>query len=236
MQTIGLLGGMSWESTAVYYRIINETINQRLGGTHSAKIVLVSLDLAEIEARQEVEDWDAVAEMLAHAGRRVAAAGGEFLVVCSNTAHRAAGAIATAAKIPLLHIADPTAEAVKAAGVATVGLLGTRFTMEAGFYRDRLSGRHGLEVLVPGEAERDAVHRVIFEELCRGEIRDASRRRLCEIIAALVDRGAGGIILGCTELGPLIEPDDSAVPLFDTASLHARAAAMRALGIQGRIP
>jgi aspartate racemase len=228
MKTIGLIGGMSWESTAVYYRVINQTVNERLGGLHSARIVLVSVDLAEIEARQEVEDWDGVGRLLADAARRVEAAGADFLVLCTNTAHRVASAIEAAAAIPLLHIADPTAEAVKAAGVTTVGLLGTRFTTEQDFYRCRLTDGHGLEVLVPDEAERDAVHRMIFEELCRREAWDASKRRFREIMARLVDRGAGGIILGCTELGLLLDSEDAPVPLFDTASLHARAAAMRA--------
>jgi len=229
MKTIGLIGGMSWESTAVYYRVINETVRARLGGLHSAKIALVSVDLAEIEARQEVGDWDAVGESLADAARRVAAAGAEFVVLCSNTAHRVADAVEAAAGVPLLHIADPTAEAVRAAGVATVGLLGTRFTMEQAFYRRRLADGHGLEVLVPDEVEREGVHRLIFEDLCRSEVPDASRQRLREIMAGLIDRGAGGIVLGCTELGLLLGPADAPVPLFDTASLHARAAAARAL-------
>lgn len=229
MKTIGLIGGMSWESTIPYYRQINETVKAQLGGLHSAKIVLYSVDFHDIERLQHAGDWDAAGAMLADAARALAAAGADGLVVCTNTMHKVAPAIEAAVDIPLLHIADPTAIAIKAAGHGTVGLLGTRFTMEQDFYRARLATRHGLEVLVPDAAERDLVHRIIYEELCLGIVEAASRDAYRAVMAGLVARGAQAIILGCTEISLLVSQDDASVPLFDTTALHATHAAQWAL-------
>lgn len=229
MKTIGLIGGMSWESTIPYYRQINQTIKERLGGLHSAKIVLFSVDFHEIERLQHAGDWDAAGRLLADAARSLKAAGADFLVLCTNTMHKVAPAIEAAVDIPLLHIADPTAEAIREAGVTTVGLLGTRFTMEQAFYKDRLQEKFGLQVLTPSEDERQVVHRIIYEELCLGQIRDESREAYRRIIASLVERGAQAVILGCTEISLLVGPQDAAVPLFDTTAIHARYAAERAL-------
>lgn len=229
MKTIGLIGGMSWESTVTYYRQINEAIKQRLGGLHSAKIVLYSVDFHEIERLQHAGDWQGAGRVLADAARALETAGADFVVVCTNTMHKIAPAIEEAVRIPLLHIADATAEAVKAAGVSTVGLLGTGFTMEQAFYKDRLRDRHGLEVLVPDADDRAIVHRVIYDELCLGTIRDTSRAEYRRIIAGLVARGAQAVILGCTEISLLVGPQDAAVPLFDTTAIHAQAAVEQAL-------
>lgn len=229
MKTIGLIGGMSWESTIPYYRQINETVKAQLGGLHSAKIVLYSVDFHDIERLQHAGDWDAAGAMLADAARALAAAGADGLVVCTNTMHKVAPAIEAAVDIPLLHIADPTAIAIKAAGHGTVGLLGTRFTMEQDFYRARLATQHGLEVLVPDAAERDVVHRIIYDELCLGKVEAASRDAYRAVMAGLVARGAQAIILGCTEISLLVSQDDASVPLFDTTALHATHAAQWAL-------
>ncbi|MBD9632476.1 aspartate/glutamate racemase family protein [Pseudomonas sp. PDM19] len=229
MKTIGLIGGMSWESTIPYYRQINERIKERLGGLHSAKVALYSVDFHEIERLQHAGDWDAAGRVLADAARSLKAAGADFLVLCTNTMHKVAPAIEAAVDIPLLHIADPTAEAIRAAGVATVGLLGTRFTMEQAFYKDRLVDRFGLKVLTPNEADRQVVHRIIYEELCLGRIRDESREEYRRIIAALVEQGAEAVILGCTEISLLVDPADASVPLFDTTALHALHAADAAI-------
>ncbi|QEY75877.1 aspartate/glutamate racemase family protein [Pseudomonas denitrificans (nom. rej.)] len=229
MKTIGLIGGMSWESTIPYYRQINERIKERLGGLHSAKVALYSVDFHEIERLQHAGDWDAAGRVLADAARSLRAAGADFLVLCTNTMHKVAPAIEAAVDIPLLHIADPTAEAIRAAGVATVGLLGTRFTMEQAFYKDRLVDRFGLKVLTPNEADRQVVHRIIYEELCLGRIRDESREEYRRIIAALVEQGAEAVILGCTEISLLVGPADASVPLFDTTALHALHAADSAI-------
>jgi len=229
MKTIGLIGGMSWESTIPYYRQINQSIKERLGGLHSAKIVLYSVDFHEIERLQHAGDWDAAGVLLADAARSLQAAGADFLVLCTNTMHKVAPAIEAAVDIPLLHIADPTAEAIREAGLTTVGLLGTRFTMEQAFYKDRLQERFDLQVLTPSEEERQVVHRIIYEELCLGQIRDESREAYRRIIASLVERGAQAVILGCTEISLLVGPQDAAVPLFDTTAIHARQAAERAL-------
>ena len=230
MKTIGLIGGMSWESTVPYYRQVNQTVKQHLGGLHSAKVALVSVDFHDVERLQRAGDWDAAGALLAGAARSLQAAGADFIVLCTNTMHKVAPAIEAAVGIPLLHIADPTATAIKAAGHTTIGLLGTRFTMEQAFYKDRLRALHGLEVIVPEPAGRDIVHRVIYEELCLGNVVDASRDDYRRIIAALVARGAQAVILGCTEISLLIGPSDAAVPLFDTTAIHARAAAEFALG------
>ena len=229
MKTIGLLGGMSWESTLPYYRQINEAVRERLGGLHSARLVLFSVDFAQVERLQRSGDWDAAGVLLAEAARALQRAGADFLVLCTNTMHKVAEAIEAAVDIPLLHIADPTAAAIRSAGLRRVGLLGTRFTMEQPFYRERLERRHGIEVLVPVEADRAIVHRVIYEELCLGSVHEASRQAYRQVIARLVERGAEAVILGCTEIGLLLGPHDASVPLFDTTALHARAAAEHAL-------
>jgi len=229
MKTIGLLGGMSWESTAVYYRLINEGVRDRLGGLHSAELVLYSVDFEPIERLQHRDDWSGAAAALVAAARRVEAAGAEFLVLCTNTMHKVAPQIEDAIGIPLLHIADATAAEIRKAGVHRVGLLGTRFTMEQEFYRGRLSDRHGIEVLIPDGPERETVHRVIYDELCVGSIRDESRTRYVEIIRELAGRGAEGVVLGCTEISLLVGPGDSPIPTFDTTVAHARSAVDRAV-------
>lgn len=224
MRTIGLIGGMSWESSLEYYRLINQTVQARLGGLHSARSVLVSVDFAEIAALQHGGEWEGAAARMAAAARSLERAGAECVVLCTNTMHKLAGAIEAAVRIPFLHIADPTAARVREAGLWTVGLLGTRFTMEEDFYRGRLEARHGLRVLVPEGAERELVHRVIYDELCRGLVRPESRAAYAAVIRGLVGAGAQGIVLGCTEIGLLVRAEDSPVPLFDTAALHAQAA------------
>jgi aspartate racemase len=229
LKTIGLIGGMSWESTVPYYRQINETVKAQRGGLHSAKVVLVSVDFHEIEVLQRAGDWEAAGTEMAKAARSLVAAGADFVVLCTNTMHKVAHAIEAAVAIPMLHIADPTAAALKQAGVERVGLLGTRFTMEQEFYRDRLTQYHGLDVIVPPSVERDAVHRIIYEELCLGTIRPESRQVYQAVMAALVAQGAQAIILGCTEISLLVGDQDSSVPLFDTTAIHARAAALLAL-------
>lgn len=230
MKTIGLIGGMSWESTVPYYRIINETVRDSLGGLHSARIVMYSVDFDEIEQLQRAGSWDEAGYRLGHVASLLEGAGADLLVLCTNTMHKVAPAIETAVGIPLLHIADPTAAAIKAAGLTRVGLLGTRFTMEHDFYRDRLSAVHGIDVLVPDEVDRTSAHRIIFEELCLGVVDDLSRVEYRAIIRRLVEAGAQAVVMGCTEIGLLVQTTDSTVPLLDTAELHARAAALWALG------
>jgi aspartate racemase len=220
---------MSWESTVPYYRQVNETIKEHLGGLHSAKVVLYSVDFHEVERLQSAGDWDAAGVLLADAARSLQAAGADFLVLCTNTMHKVAHAIEGAVNIPLFHIADPTAEEIKRVGYTRIGLLGTRFTMEQAFYKDRLRERHGLDVIVPAQEDRDIVHRIIYEELCLGRIVDGSRDEYRRIIAALVEQGAQAIILGCTEISLLVAQQDAAVPLFDTTAIHARKAAEWAL-------
>jgi len=229
MKTLGLIGGMSWESTVPYYRTINQTVKEQLGGLHSARLLLYSVDFAQIEKLQHAGDWDAAGAVLADAARSLKAGGAQLLVICTNTMHKVADAVEAASGLPLLHIADPTGEAIRAKGVTRIGLLGTRFTMEQAFYRQRLIERHGLDVLVPEADERDIVHRVIYDELCQGVIREESREQYRRVMASLVARGAQGIILGCTEIGLLVGEGDASVPLFDTTALHARAAALAAL-------
>ena len=228
MKTIGLIGGMSWESTAVYYSLINREVQKRLGGVHSARIVMVSVDFADLEELQRAGRWDEATKLMVDAGRTLARAGAELLLICTNTMHRMADEVEQGAGIPLLHICDPAARKAKAAGLSRVALLGTAYTMEQSFYKDRLRS-HGLDVMVPGEADRAAVHRVIYEELVCGRIEQASRKSCREIIARLAARGAEGVVLGCTELPLLIKPEDSAIPLFDTTELHALAAVDLAL-------
>jgi amino-acid racemase len=229
LKTIGLIGGMSWESTVPYYRIINERVKARMGGLHSAKLVLYSVDFHEVERLQHAGDWTTAGILLAEAGRAVEKAGADLLVLCTNTMHKVAEAIEAAVRIPLLHIADPTAEAIKRAGFGTVGLLGTRFTMEEEFYTERLRIRHGLQIVIPSERDRKFVHRVIYEELCLGKVLPESRARYAQVIADLVAHGAGAVILGCTEIALLVTQHDAPVPLFDTTELHARKAADLAL-------
>lgn len=229
MKTVGLLGGMSWESTVPYYQVLNREVGRRLGGLHSARALLLSVDFQEIEVLQHRGRWDELGRMLADDARTLERAGADFLVLCTNTMHLVAPAIESAVSIPLLHIADATAERIKAAGIRRVGLLGTRFTMEEPFYRGRLEARHGLEVVVPPEPERVRVHEVIYEELVLGRILDASRAEYRRIVGGLVGEGAEGVILGCTEIGLLLKPGDAPVPLFDTALIHAEAAAAFAL-------
>jgi aspartate racemase len=228
MKTIGLIGGMSWESTVPYYRHINETVRAQRGGLHSARLLLYSVDFHEIEQLQQAGDWDAAGAAMAAAARALHAGGADFLVLCTNTMHRVADAITAAVPLPLLHIADATADALQAAAVTRVGLLGTRFTMEQDFYRARLRQR-GFQVLVPDPPGREDVHRIIYDELCQGVIRDASRARYREVIAALQAQGAEAVILGCTEISLLVGAGDATVPLFDTTALHARAAALHSL-------
>ena len=228
MLTIGMLGGMSWQSSAEYYRLANELVSARLGGLHSARCILYSVDLAEIEEMQVSGRWHDAGRLLAEAARSLQIAGADLLLLCTNTMHKVADQVQAAVTIPLLHICDLTAEAVRAAGVRTVGLLGTAFTMEQHFYRDRLAAA-GLTVLVPPAGEREVVHRVIFDELCLGVLREESRQRFREIIGGLVRAGAEGVILGCTEIEMLVRPEDSPVPLFPTTRLHVEAAVERAL-------
>lgn len=228
-KVIGLIGGMSWESSAEYYRIINRRVRERLGGLASARCLMWSFDFAEIEALQHAGRWDDATALLVDAALRLERGGADFVVICTNTMHLMADDVQAAISLPLLHIADPTAERIKAAGHRRVGLLGTAFTMEQEFYKGRLAERHGLEVLVPDEAGRAIVHRIIYDELVQGRVVNASREAYREVIASLVARGAEAIILGCTEIMLLVGSQDSAVPLFDTTTIHAEAAVDLAL-------
>ena len=230
MQTIGLLGGMSWESTELYYRWINELVKEKLGGLHSAKIVLVSVDFQEIETLQHQNRWDEAGMALAQAAQQIEAAGADFLLICTNTMHKVAPQIEAAINIPILHLADATAVRIQQRGLKKVGLLGTNFTMEQDFYRGRLE-QHGLEVIVPNAADRAIVHGVIYNELCLGKVADASRQEFLRIIDDLHAQGAEGIIEGCTEIVMLVQQQHTAVPLFDTTAIHAETAVNRALGI-----
>lgn len=229
MKTLGLIGDMSWESTATYYRLLNEHAKAALGGLHSARLVLVSVDFAEVEALQACGDWDAAGALLARACRQLEAAGADAVVLCTNTMHKVAPAMQAATDLPFLHIGDATAAAIQAAGLDCVGLLGTRFTMEQDFYRARLEAR-GIRVLVPEADDRATVHRIIYDELCLGDIRPASRAAYLDIIGRLAAAGARGVVLGCTEIPLLVSTADTALPLFDTTALHARFAADFALG------
>jgi amino-acid racemase len=229
MKTIGLLGGMSWESSAEYYRLINEAVKRRLGGLHSARSLMLSVDFAEIEALQRKGGWTQAAQTLGAAAKQLEDGGADLVVLCTNTIHRVADEVAAATDIPLLHIADPTAAAIAHAGLRRVGLLATRYTMEQDFYRGRLERRHGLVVVVPDERLRTTVHRIIYDELCLGDVREASRELYRGAIDSLIDAGAEGVILGCTEITLLIGQEDSRVPVFDTTQLHAQAAVDAAL-------
>jgi amino-acid racemase len=229
VKTIGLIGGMSWESSIEYYRIINETTKAKLGGLHSAKSIMVSVDFAEIEILQHQGKWGEAALMLIDAAKNLEISGADFIVLCTNTMHKVADDIQANVKIPLLHIADATAERVKDSGIKKIGLLGTRFTMEEEFYKGRLSQKYGLAVNIPNTQEREIVHRVIYDELVIGEIRQHSKEQYISIIEQMVNQGAEGVILGCTEIGLLIHKQDSQVPLFDTTRIHAEAAVEYAL-------
>ncbi|MGC9953298.1 MAG: aspartate/glutamate racemase family protein [Rhizomicrobium sp.] len=228
MKTIGLIGGMTWESTEIYYRLINRAVQQRLGGLHSARIAMISLDFTELEEQARTSQWDALAARLTDAARSLERAGADVLVMCANTAHRVADRIERAVALPLLHICDCTARKIKAEGLSRVALLGTAYTMEQDFFKDRLRA-YGLDIFVPNEADRAVIHRVIFEELVFGRLEQSSRQAYREIMARQVAAGAQGIILGCTEIPLLVKAGDSSVPLFDTTEIHALAAVDLAL-------
>lgn len=229
MKTIGLIGGMSWESSIEYYRIINETAKEKLGGLHSAKSLMVTVDFAEIEKLQHEDRWDEAGQILAHCAQDLERGGADFIVLCTNTMHKLADQMTSNVSIPLLHIADATAEKIVSAGIKRIGLLGTRFTMEHDFYKGRLIHNYGLDVLIPEKADRDIIHRVIYEELVLGKIVDASRREYQRIMNDLLAKGAEGIILGCTEIELLITEGNSSAPLFPTTKIHAIAAVEKAL-------
>ena len=224
MKTIGLIGGMSWESSTEYYRIINEAVKTRLGGLHSAKCLMYSVDFAEIEVLQHQGKWDDAAEFMVDAARRVERGGADVVLICTNTMHKLADTVQKHIRIPLLHIADATAAKIQEKGLHTVGLLGTKFTMEEEFYKGRLSGQYGLNVLIPDDDEREIVHHVIYKELCCGEVNQRSKEHYLAIMNHLVSRGVEGIILGCTEIPLLVQQQDSQVPLFDTTRIHAESA------------
>lgn len=230
MKNIGLIGGMSWESSIEYYRIINQQVRAVLGGVHSARSVMVSVDFGEIEKLQAEGDWEEATRIMVQCAREVEGAGADFILICTNTMHLMAEEVQAAIDIPLLHIADATARAVKKVGLVSVGLLGTRFTMEKDFYRGRLVAAHGLRVIVPDEEGRALVHRIIYDELVQGKILAESRKGYLTVIQRLMDDGAEGIILGCTEIGLLVKPEDVPLPVFDTMEIHARAAVDAALG------
>lgn len=224
MKTIGLIGGMSWESTAIYYRQMNELVKQRMGGLHSAQLLLWSFDFDEIATLQSSGNWDQAAERMVDAGNRLKKAGADALVICTNTMHKMASVVEEQIALPLLHIADATAKSIQSKGLSKVGLLATRFTMEQDFYKGRLLERHQIEAIVPDDAERSVVHQIIYDELCKGIINDSSKQQYLGFIDGLIKQGAEGIILGCTEIGMLITQEDVAVPVFDTTALHAQAA------------
>lgn len=230
MKTLGLIGGMTWHSTVDYYRLINEGVHDRLGGAHSAELLLLSIDFEPVEAMQGRGDWTGMGRLMGEWAKRLEDAGADAIVICTNTMHRLAGDVERAVKVPLLHIADATAVAIKKAGISTIGLLGTRYTMELDFYRGRLEKEHGLKVLIPDEPGRTAVHDIIYRELAFGKILEESRRTYIDIIRGLEERGAQGVILGCTEIPLLVKEKDSPVPVFDTTALHAAAAVDFALG------
>ncbi|MBV6438189.1 MAG: aspartate/glutamate racemase family protein [Chloroflexi bacterium] len=230
MKRIGLIGGLSWESSAEYYRLLNQIVREKLGGMHSADCVMTSFDFAEIEALQAAGEWDAAARLMVDAAHRLERAGAECIVICSNTMHRMAGEVQAAVDIPLIHIADPTARAAMMSGHETVGLLATIYTMEQEFYRSRLTIKHGLSVIVPEDEDRQTVNRIIYGELVRGKVRRKSRAQVVAVIEKLHILGAQAIILGCTELGLLVKPEHSPLPLYDTTALHARAVVNFAIG------
>ena len=229
MKTIGLIGGMSWESSLEYYRLINEEVKKRLGGLHSAECVMYSFDFERIEKLQHQDKWDDLTEIMVQAAQNIERGGAEFVVICTNTMHKMADQVEERVNIPLVHIVDATAEKIKEAGLKTVGLLGTRFTMEQDFYKNKLIEEHGIQVLIPDEPERDTVHTILYDELCLGEIKKISQERFKNIIGNLSLRGAEGVILGCTEIPLIVHQEDYEIPLFDTTTLHALAAVDYAL-------
>ena len=229
MKTVGLLGGMSWESSLEYYRAINRLVKERLGGLHSAKCLMYSVDFHEIETLQHRNRWEEAGEMLGAAAKALQKGGADFLLICTNTMHKVAPAVEQRIRIPLLHIADATGKRVVSRGIRKIGLLGTRFTMQEDFYKGKLVHDHGLEVLIPGDADMDVIHRVIFEELCLGLTRETSKKKFIRVIENLEAAGAEGVILGCTEIGLLVKDKDSPIPLFDTTLIHAEAAVDYAL-------
>jgi len=229
MKTIGMIGGMSWESSIEYYRIVNQTVREKLGGLHSAKSILVSVEFAEIEALQHQDRWDELAVIMIEAARSLERGGADFVIICTNTMHKLYDLVQNKIKIPMLNIADATAEKIKAEGIDRIALLGTRFTMEEDFYKGRLVDKYGLDVIIPSSKQREIAHRIIYDELCAGIIKPDSRRKYADMIQGLVAEGAGGVILGCTEIGLLVKQADSPVPLFDTTEIHARAAVYYAL-------
>lgn len=229
MKVIGLIGGMSWESSAEYYRLLNQQVHDRLGGQHSAKILMYSVDFAVIEQLQRGGCWDDAAQEMADCARRLERGGADFIVLCTNTMHKVAAAIQQATRLPIVHIADATAERIQTVGINRVGLLGTRFTMEQDFYRGRLTEQYGLDVLVPEAADREIVHRAIYDELCLGKIENRSRTEYLRIMNGLAEQGAEAIILGCTEITLLIKPHDTPLQLFDTTLIHAEKAVELAL-------
>ena len=224
MKTIGMIGGMSWESSLEYYRIMNQAVKEKLGGFHSAPCILYSVDFDDVEKLQHKGDWATLTRLMIDAAQRVKKAGADFLIICTNTMHKMADEVQRAIQIPLLHIADVTAEAVKANGQSRVGLLGTKFTMEQDFYKGRLQEMHGIDVLIPEDKERQVIHDILYDELCLGEIKELSRGKFQSIIQNLVKRGAEGVILGCTEIPLIVSQEDFEIPLYDTTALHARAA------------
>ena len=228
MKTIGLLGGMSWESTVHYYQIINEEVKNKLGGLHSAKIILYSVEFAEIENYQSSNQWKKCGEILGRAAKKLEDAGADFILICSNTIHKVTSQIASMLQIPVVHIADATADELKTCHIKRVGLLGTRYTMKQDFYKDRLSDR-GIEVIIPDDVDVDVVNRIIFEELCVGKVNEKSRKIFRKIIEKMQEKGAEGVILGCTEIGLLIHQSDVSVPVFDTTVIHAKKAVQIAL-------
>ena len=229
MKMIGMIGGMSWESSIEYYRIVNQTVREKLGGLHSAKSIMVSVEFAEIEALQHQNRWDELASIMIEAARSLERGGADFVIICTNTMHKLYDEVQNNIQIPMLNIADATAEKIKMKGIDKIALLGTRFTMEEDFYKGRLVGKYGLDVIIPSSEQMEIVHRVIYDELCAGIIKPNSKQKYAEIIKRLVAEGAGGVILGCTEIGLLVKPDDSSVPLFDTTEIHAEAAVEYAL-------
>lgn len=229
MKTIGMIGGMSWESSLDYYRYLNEIVKQKLGGLHSAQCLLYSVDFDEIEVYQRSSQWHLATEVMVSAAQRLERGGADFIIICTNTMHKMAHEVQAAVHIPVLHIVDALANAIHQAGIQTIGLLGTRFTMEQDFYRTRLENLHHINVLVPDQAARQQVHDIIYQELCLGDVRESSRQKYQQIIALLQSQGAEGIILGCTEIGMLIKQVDSSLPLFDSTLIHARRAVSYAL-------
>ncbi len=229
MKTIGLIGGMSWESSLEYYRILNETVKEKLGGMHSAKSLMYSVDFEDVEKLQYKGDWEKLTELMVEAARNLEAGGADLVIICTNTMHKMAEEVQAGVKIPLLHIADASAEKIMERGIKTVGLLGTKFTMEEDFYKGKLIEEFGIDVVIPSEEERQVVHDVIYNELCLGKVTPASKEKFKKIIQNLVSKGAEGVILGCTEIPLLIKQQDVEIPLFDTTEIHAKAAVEYAL-------